>query len=68
MADQPATGRSLGTQDHRIERTAGSGGSRPADSVPGNHRSCQVEPLLLNQQLHEATLLSYHSEMNNAHI
>lgn len=64
-ADLPATGRSLGTQDHRIERAAVlvPGGSHPADSVPGNHRSCQVEPLLLNQQLHEATLLSCHSEM-----
>ena len=46
VADRPATGRSSGTQDHRIERVAVPGGSHPADSVPGNRRSCQVEPLL----------------------
>lgn len=69
VADRSATGRSLGSQDHRIERTAVSGESHPADSVPGNHRSCQVEPLLLNQrQLHEATLPSYHSGMNKCTI
>jgi len=46
VADRPATGRSSGSQDHRIERVAVPGGSHPADSVPGNRRSCQVEPLL----------------------
>lgn len=63
VADRPATGRSLGTRDHHIERAVVlvPGGSHPADSVPGNHRSCQVEPLLLNQQLHEATLPSCRS-------
>jgi hypothetical protein len=65
VADRLVTGRSLGTQDHRIERAAGPGESHPADSVPGNHRSCQVEQLkpLSNQQLHEATFPSYHSEI-----
>lgn len=64
VADRPATGRSLGTQYHRIERAAEPGESHPVDSVPGNHRSFQVELLkpLSNQQLHGATSTSYHSE------
>lgn len=69
VADWPATGRSLGTQDHRIERADVSGGSHPAGSGPGNHRSYQAElqRLFLNQRLHEATLLNYHSavELHN---
>jgi hypothetical protein len=65
VADWPATGRSLGTQDHRIERADVSGGSHPAGSGPGNHRSYQAElqKLFLNQRLHEATLPNYHSDM-----
>ena len=41
------------------------GGSHLADSGPGNHRSYQAElqKLFLNQRLHEATLLNYHSDM-----
>jgi hypothetical protein len=63
VADQLATGRSLDTQYCRTERVVGPG--RPADCVPGNYRSCQVDLLkpLSNQQLHEATLSSYHSEI-----
>jgi hypothetical protein len=63
VADQIATGRSLDTQYCRTERAVGPG--CPADSVPGNYRSCQVELLkpLSNQQLHEATLPSYHSDI-----
>ena len=45
VANCPATGRSLGTRDHRIDRAAVSGGGRPADSGLANHRSCQEEPL-----------------------
>lgn len=65
VADWSATGRSLGTQDHRTEIDDVPGGSHHADSGPGNHRSYQAElqKLFLNQRLHEATLLNYHSDM-----